>query len=160
MFSASINRFYQLSARYLVVAAIATASLGLVFAPAQSDAARLGGGKSFGTQSFGATRGAAPVTTQRSAAPTAAAAPSTPPSSASAPRSGASRFLGPLAGIAAGLGIGMLMSHLGFGGAMGEILTLVIFASLAFFVIRLVMRLFLGRGQSCLLYTSPSPRDS
>ena len=148
MFSALLNRFYKWSARYLVVASIATAGLSLVFAPALSDAARLGGGKSFGTQSSGAMKGTAPTMTQKSATPSSAAPAGAPPSSAAAPRSGASRFLGPLAGIAAGLGIGMLMSHLGFGGAMGEILTLVIFAALAFFVLRLVMRLFLGRGQS------------
>src|SRR5690606_41020455 len=42
---------------------------------------------------------------------------------ANASRSGMSRFLGPIAGIAAGLGIAALLSHLGLSGALLEFLS-------------------------------------
>jgi predicted lipid-binding transport protein (Tim44 family) len=57
--------------------------------------------------------------------------------------------MGPLAGLAAGLGIAALFSHLGmggaFGGAMGSIFTMLLLAGAAFFVIRFLMRRF-GNG--------------
>ena len=150
---ASLSQWFGQRTRassYLAAVSISMVLAAMMLAPLQSDAARLGGGKSLGSQSMGATKGAAPAVTQKSAVPNTAASPAaagaTPPS-APAPRSGASRFLGPLAGIAAGLGIGMLLSHLGLGGAMGEFLTLILFAALGFFVIRMLMKLLMGRNQ-------------
>ena len=69
-------------------------------------------------------------------APTAAAAAA--PAAAAAKRS----WLGPIAGLAAGLGIAALMSHLGFGEAFGNILTLILLAGVAFFAIRFLLRRF------------------
>jgi predicted lipid-binding transport protein (Tim44 family) len=60
--------------------------------------------------------------------------------------------MGPLAGLAAGLGIAALFSHLGLGGAlggaMGSIFTMLLLAGAAFFVIRFLMRRFGPNAQS------------
>ena len=87
-----------------------------------ADAARLGSGKSFGKQSSTVTR-------QQSASPQPAtpssqqaAKPAQPPATAPvpAPAPMGNRWLGPVAGLAAGLGIAALLSHFGLGGAMAE----------------------------------------
>ncbi|MBC7956519.1 MAG: TIM44-like domain-containing protein, partial [Cytophagales bacterium] len=51
-------------------------------------------------------------------------------------------WMGPIAGIAAGLGIAALMSHLGMGAAMGNILTMLLLGVAAFFLVRFLMRRF------------------
>jgi predicted lipid-binding transport protein (Tim44 family) len=66
---------------------------------------------------------------QAAAAPAAAAAPK---------RS----WMGPLAGLAAGLGLAALASHFGFGGELANLMTMVLLALAAFFIIRFVMRRF------------------
>ena len=90
----------------------------LTLAPHDADAARMGGGKSVGKQSSNVTQKQAP------AAPKEApkAAPATPAPPAAAPAPARNKWLGPLAGLAAGLGIAALLSHFGMGGAMGEML--------------------------------------
>ncbi|WP_370576623.1 Tim44 domain-containing protein [Mycoavidus sp. B2-EB] len=77
----------------------------------EAEAKRLGGGRSSGRQ--------AQMFKQRQQA-----APSPRPSqSNAAAQPTRNRWLGPLAGIAAGLGIGALLSHLGLGGAFGAMLS-------------------------------------
>lgn len=99
----------------LLAFAVATASLMVVVQDAQ--AKRLGGGVSKGTQSTNVTQKQAP------AAPTQAAKPAAPAAApAPAPAPARNRWLGPLAGLAAGLGIAALLSHFGMGGAMAEML--------------------------------------
>ena len=105
---------------------------GLSLASFDAEAKRLGGGGSFGMQrnSNVMQRGASP------AAPSAipsqpAATPQPLPQSA-----GASRWLGPLAGIAAGVGLGALLSHFGMGEGMGSILVMLALAFGAIFVFR------------------------
>jgi predicted lipid-binding transport protein (Tim44 family) len=48
-------------------------------------------------------------------------------------------WMGPIAGLAAGLGIAALMSHLGMGAAMGNIIMLVLLALVGFAALRFVM---------------------
>ena len=50
-----------------------------------------------------------------------------------------SRFLGPLAGLAAGLGIAALMSHLGLGEGMGNLLMIALLVMAAVFVVRMIL---------------------
>ena len=116
-----------------------------------ADARRLGGGRSLGTQRQSiappaatpapTTPGAAsnPVMPAQPGAATAAARP--PTSAAAAAPSGASRWLGPIAGIAAGLGLAALMSHLGLSEMFGSLLLigLVIIAAVV------LVRMFLMR---------------
>ena len=115
----------------------------------QVDAARLGGGRSLGrAPSAPIQRQAAPVQKPvQQAQPTAPApAPQVP-----AP----SRFGGMggiLGGLAAGLGIGYLLSHFGLGEAASSLITGVLIAMLAGFAIMFVIRRLLpamsGAGQN------------
>jgi predicted lipid-binding transport protein (Tim44 family) len=101
---------------WLVVVAVASAGLGMLAHDAQ--AKRMGGGGSKGTQSTNVTQKQAPAAPAQAAKP--AAAPAAAPAPAPAPAR--NKWLGPLAGLAAGLGIAALLSHLGLGGAMAEML--------------------------------------
>jgi predicted lipid-binding transport protein (Tim44 family) len=118
--------------RLLVLALAAFASLALIHADF-ADAARMGGGRSFGMQrsitppaartapSAGNFTGPAPnpVMPARPGA-TAAAPAATAAAAGTASRS--SRWLGPIAGIAAGLGLAALFSHLGLSEGLGSLL--------------------------------------
>jgi predicted lipid-binding transport protein (Tim44 family) len=54
--------------------------------------------------------------------------------------------MGPIAGLAAGLGLAALFSHLGLGEGLANFVMIALLALAAFFVIRLVMRRFAGGG--------------
>lgn len=105
-----------------------------------ADARRFGGGGTSGMKrTTPPPAPAAPPAKQATPAPTNAAAPTAGAAAAAAPKRS---WMGPIAGIAAGLGIAALMSHLGMGAAMGNILTMLLMAAAAFFVIRFLMRRF------------------
>lgn len=142
-----------LSAGCLAVA-LAVASV----APSIADAKRLGGGTSVGRQSSNITsRTATPSTSAPAAASSAAPSPGVAPTAAAKPatsagspapatpaRSGASRWLGPIAGIAAGLGLAALMSHLGLSGAFAEFLSSALLIAAAVFVVMFIVRRVFG----------------
>jgi predicted lipid-binding transport protein (Tim44 family) len=98
-----------------------------------------------------------PATPPQNTPPTPAATPNTPaaPATAAAPTAGATAaaaapkrsWMGPIAGLAAGLGIAALFSHLGMGEGLANFVMLALLALGAFFVIRLLMRRFGGSGQ-------------
>ena len=110
-----------------------------------AQAARAGSGTSSGKQSSN-------VSSQKPAAPAAAtgstaqksATPAAAPAAAAAKPSGASRWLGPLAGIAAGLGIAALLSHFGLGGAMADFLMVALLAAVVIFGVMFVLRRMRG----------------
>ncbi len=137
--------------RFFAIAMLAVSAGALMSASFDAEARRMGGGKSFGRQSSNITQQRQAVTppaaasaTQRSAAPAAAAGSAA--AAGTAAKSGMSRFLGPIAGIAAGLGIAALLSNLGLGGAFLEMMSsLVLIALLVFAVMFIVRRL---RGAS------------
>jgi predicted lipid-binding transport protein (Tim44 family) len=118
--------------RFVIAAFAAVVGLGLMVPDAE--AARLGGGKSFGMKRQ-ATPAPAPAMAGKPAAAPAAAAPA-----AAAKPAGMNRFLGPLAGLAAGLGIAALLSHFGLGEGMANMLLILALAGAAFFVVRWLMR--------------------
>jgi predicted lipid-binding transport protein (Tim44 family) len=118
----------------LVIAAFA-AVVGLGLMVPDAEAKRLGGGKSAGMQ-----RQATPAPSAPSAAGKPAAAPAAATPAAAAKPAGMSRFLGPLAGLAAGLGIAALLSHFGMGEGMANMLLILALAGAAFFVVRWLMR--------------------
>ena len=95
--------------------------VGLAMTMGDADARSLGGGRSFGKQSGNVMRREAPA--QQGAPVPARPANANPapaqPQPGVAPQPQRNRWLGPIAGLAAGLGIAALMSHFGFGGAMG-----------------------------------------
>jgi predicted lipid-binding transport protein (Tim44 family) len=124
-----------------------------------ADARRMGGGGNFGAQRSVPLQKAAPAPAapagnaaspsspppSQPAAPASASAPKAAPAAAPAPApSGTSRWLGPIAGIAAGLGLAALMSHLGLSEGFGTILLLGLVIFAGFFV----LRMFLGRRQT------------
>ena len=140
--------FRQFS-RFAVAALIVLGGVSLTVATTDTEAARLGGGGSAGRQSTNVTTqrpAATPGVTQKSATPApAAAAP------AAAAKPAGSRWLGPLAGIAAGLGIGALLSHFGMGGAMGDFLTMLLLGVAVFFAISFLLRMFRGSAAPAAL---------
>ncbi len=94
-----------------------------------AEAKRMGGGKSFGMQrSAPAKQDAAPAPQRQQQAAPAQAAPQK--------RS----WMGPIAGLAAGLGLAALMSHLGLGEEMANFLMLALLALVAFIAIRWLLR--------------------
>lgn len=111
--------------------------LTLVFAVGLSSVAmdaeaakRMGSGKSMGTQ-----RQAAPDKAPATATPAAAGAPAAGAAAAAPSRS----WMGPVAGLAAGLGIAALASHLGFGDELASmlmmgLLAVAIMVAIGFFI--------------------------
>ncbi len=112
-------------------------SAGLVVAPIEAEAKRMGGGSSSGMQRSTPARTPPPATPAQ-AAPTSPAMAGAAPAAAAPKRS----WMGPIAGLAAGLGIAALMSSMGLGAGMGNILTMVLLAAAAFFAIRFLMNRF------------------
>jgi predicted lipid-binding transport protein (Tim44 family) len=102
---------------FTLATSLAAVFFALTLAANDADARRLGGGRSFGKQS-------STVTQQQAASPSrqTAAAPASgqPPAAMPTPQPGGNRWLGPIAGLAAGLGIAALLSHFGLGGAFAE----------------------------------------
>ncbi|MES1981207.1 MAG: Tim44-like domain-containing protein [Pseudomonadota bacterium] len=105
--------------RFLLLLALVFTSLSLL--AVNAEAKRFGGGGSIGQQ-----RSMTPQQTQR--APTAAPAP------AAAPAPG-NKWLGPLAGLAIGAGLGAMFAGTGLGGAMGSILLALAAVALVMFLI-------------------------
>ena len=107
--------------RFLMLLTITLTSLSLLATTAE--ARRFGGGGSFGKQ-----RSIAPQQTQKApaAAPTPGATPAQP---------AGNRWLGPLAGLAIGAGLGALFAGGGLGGAMGGMLLALLAAGLVMFLI-------------------------
>ena len=100
-----------------------------------AEARRFGGGSSIGKQ----RTMSAP--TQR--APAAAPAPGTPAQPAVAPQPAGNRWLGPLAGLAIGAGLGAMFAGGGMGGmggAMGSILMVMLAAAAVMFLISMFRR--------------------
>ncbi len=126
-----------------LIAVFAAATIGLT----DAEAKRVGGGKSIGKQapSNVIQRDAAPSTPAgagaSSAAPasSAAAAPRAGAPAAGAAAAGGNRWLGPVAGLAAGLGLAALASHMGFGEELASFMMIAIFAIIALVVIRMIM---------------------
>lgn len=121
---------------------LAVAIAGLLGATA-ADAKRVGGGKSLGKQSNTVQREAAPTAPGTPAGqPGAAQAPAVAPRPAAAPAAAAaaaparSRWMAPLAGLAAGLGLAWLAHSLGFGEGLANMLTLLLLGLAAFMLIR------------------------
>jgi predicted lipid-binding transport protein (Tim44 family) len=100
------------------------------FAASEAEAKRLGGGSSFGMnrQATPPAQPRQPAATQQ--APTAGAAAAAPKRS----------WMGPIAGLAAGLGLAALFSHLGLGEGFANFFMILLLAAAAFFVFRLIFR--------------------
>ncbi|RRS03406.1 Tim44 domain-containing protein [Aquabacterium soli] len=108
------------------------------------EAKRLGGGRPAGMQRQAPAKApdappAKPGQPTNANAPTQGAAPAAAGAAAGA---GKRSWMGPIAGIAAGLGIAALMSHLGMGEAFGNFLTMALLALVAVIAIRFLINRF------------------
>jgi len=127
--------------------ALFTVVLTLGFASAAFDveAKRLGGGKSSGMQRQATTTPASPPSgstnvpgTAGQAAPVAGAAAAAPGAAAAA--ASKRSWMGPVAGLAAGLGLAALASHLGFGEALANMMMIGLLVMAVLLVVGFVMR--------------------
>ena len=114
----------------LLIAVFATV-MGLGLMVPDAEAKRLGGGKSFGMQ-----RQATPPAKAPDATPNAAPAAGAAAGAAAAPKR---NWMGPLAGLAAGLGLAALASHLGFGEGFANMLMIGLLVMAAFAAFRFFM---------------------
>ena len=130
----------------LLAISMTLAALTLSFAPGDADAKRLGAGKPAGMQRQAPPANATPnQTPANNAAPAAANTPAAAPAAAATPPK--RNWMGPLAGLAAGLGIAALFSHLGMGAGLGNFVMIALLAVVAFVAVRFVMsRLRPGAG--------------
>jgi predicted lipid-binding transport protein (Tim44 family) len=120
-----------------------------------AEARRMGGGKSLGMSRSPTVmnRDVAPVkpgTPAQNAAPSSAAAT---PAASAPPQSGMSRWLGPIAGLAAGIGLAAMLSHFGMGEGMANFLLIALLAMGAIFL----LRRFLGNRATGNTLLSPQP---
>ncbi|HXU93170.1 MAG TPA: Tim44-like domain-containing protein [Gallionella sp.] len=123
--------------RFLTLLTIALTCLTLFAATAE--AKRFGGGGSVGKQ-----RSMAPQQAQQ--APAAAPAPV---QGATPPKQG-NKWLGPLAGLAAGVGLAALLSHFGLGEGMGMILMIVLAVVAVMFLVSMLRK----KQQPAMQYAS------
>lgn len=123
----------------LLSALALTLALGLSFGVADAEAKRLGSGKSSGMQRQMAPADKTPNATpaQAPAAASAAAPAAGAAAAAAAPKRS---WMGPVAGLAAGLGLAALASHFGFGEAMANMLMIGLLVMAVIAVIGFVMR--------------------
>jgi len=116
--------------RFLLMACAGVFALSLTVQDAE--AKRLGGGAAKGMQRESVTqKQAMPPPNQATPASTANPAP------VSAPRS---NWMGPLAGLAAGLGLAALLSHLGLGEGLADVMLILIVVAAAVFALGMIFR--------------------
>ena len=112
--------------------------LSLSFTAGDVQAKRLGGGSTSGMK-----RQAPATPPAQQPPPQPAATPGTTGAAAAAPAVPPKRsWMGPIAGLAAGLGIAALMSHLGMSEGLGNILTIALLAIAVIWVVRFLLRRF------------------
>ena len=138
----SHDRLEELQLKKALVMALIAGVVAIGMTPFEADAKRLGGGGSAGMQRSLPARPAPDALPAKPAQTAPAAAPATAgaaPAAAAAPKRS---WMGPIAGLAAGLGIAALMSHLGLGAEFGNILMMVLFGIAAIVAIRFLLRRF------------------
>lgn len=139
--------------RLLAVTILAGSAFAMTAVSFDAEAKRFGGGSSAGRQSSNVMQQRQAVT------PPAAAATAGATAAATGAKAAGSRWLGPIAGIAAGLGIAALLSHFGLGGALADILTIALIAGLAFFAIRFIMSRLSGQSRMATQAAGGAPNN-
>jgi predicted lipid-binding transport protein (Tim44 family) len=138
----------------LLALAVAIGGAGLSFAPIDAEAKRLGGGRAAGMQRQAPPPQQTPPAQPANQAPIAGAA--APAAAGAAAAAGRRSWMGPIAGIAAGLGIAALFSHLGMGEGLANMMTMLLLAVVAFVVIRWIMNRMRGSDSSRGNATGPN----
>ena len=152
--------------RFLLLLTLVLGAAGVTLVSTDADARRLGGGANAGmkrslpAQQKPATPPPQPAQPgNANAAQPANAVPATGPQAAAqaAPRRS---WLGPVAGLAAGLGLAALASHFGFGAELANVMLLALLAIVAFVAIRFVMgRLRANAQPQGLRYAGGMPAE-
>ena len=136
---------------WLVALSVAVAAASLPLASFDAEAKRLGDGRASGMQRQApaqqphSTPGT-PAQQPGNAAPVAGAA--APAAAGAAAAAGKRSWMGPIAGLAAGLGLAALFSHFGMGAGLANFVTMLLLALVAFVAIRWLMRRFAGNGNA------------
>jgi predicted lipid-binding transport protein (Tim44 family) len=143
----SVDQHEESSMKTWLVGVLMVA-MAATFTPLTSEAKRLGGGKSQGMQRDMPARAAPDAPPARPATP-AQGTPATPAAApaaagAAAPAAAKSSWMGPVAGLAAGLGIAALATSMGFGDELASFLTIALLALVAMVVIGFLVRRFAG----------------
>ncbi|SOE54569.1 Predicted lipid-binding transport protein, Tim44 family [Burkholderia sp. D7] len=117
-----------------------------------AEARRMGGGRSIGRQSTTAAQQNQATPPSQSMQPSQAAnaqraAPAAAPAAAAA-QPARNRWMGPLAGLAAGLGIAALLSHFGLGGAFAGAMANMIMIALIVMAAVMVFRFIMNRRKN------------
>ena len=147
-----------------VLMAVFLSFMALGLSMGEAEAKRLGGGKTVGMQRQSVSQ--SPAKPAQQAAP--AAAPTTP---AAAPAATPKRnWLGPIAGLAAGLGLAALFSHLGMGEGMANMVMIALLVMAALFAFKMLFRRnssatqnsnpamqYAGTGHAPVTEASPTP---
>ena len=134
------------------VVALAGVIMAGALATEDAEARRMGGGRSMGRQSTSAAQqnqATPPSQSMQSgqAANAQRAAPAAAPAAAAA-QPARNRWMGPLAGLAAGLGIAALLSHFGLGGAFAGAMANMIMIALIVMAAVMVFRFIMNRRKN------------
>ncbi len=127
--------------RFAILLTITLACLSLLATSAE--ARRFGGGSSIGKQRTMSTPQQAPA---------AAPAAGNPAQPGAAPQPAGNRWLGPLAGLAIGAGLGALFAHFGMGEGMGTVLMII----LAVVAVMFLISMFRRQQQPAMQYAGAS----
>ena len=119
-----------------------------------AEAKRFGGGKSAGISRDSTLMKRDAIPAKPAAAPAAAAPAAGAP--AAAAQSGMSRWMGPLAGLAAGIGLAALFSHLGMGEGMASVMMMLLLGAAVFFAVRW----FMSKRQPAMQYAGAGPGNA
>jgi predicted lipid-binding transport protein (Tim44 family) len=128
-----------------LLVALCALALGAALTLDGAEAARLGGGRSVGAQRAAPMQRQAQPAAAPAQQPNQAAQPATSPAQTPQPAPQGNRWLGPVAGLAAGLGLGWLLGQGGLGG-LGGMLGSVMLMLLVAFAVMALLRLFARRN--------------
>lgn len=129
--------------RMFLTLALTVMSLSFLATSMPVEAKRLGGGSTSGMKRQAPPPSSTPQPTPSTPTnPGTAAAATGATAAGTAAAAGKRSWMGPIAGLAAGLGIAALMSHLGLSEAFGNFLMMALLAVAAIFLVRFLMRRF------------------
>jgi len=138
---------------FLIALAVLFSGSTLSLFPLEAEAKRLAKGKSAGMQRQMPPKQPEAAPNQAANAATPAAAPAAAGTAGAAAAAGKRSWLGPIAGLAAGLGIAALLSQMGFGEGLANLVTMLLIAAVAFFAIRWLMGR-MGKGSAPMRATT------
>jgi predicted lipid-binding transport protein (Tim44 family) len=135
------NRWMAATMAFLMV----IGSVGAALVPTDAEARRFGGARSQGLQRSMPAQRPATTPPSQQAQPNAPAAAAAPTAGAAAAAAAPKRsWMGPIAGLAAGLGLAALFSHLGLGAELANFMMIALMVVAAIIVVRLLMKRFGG----------------